>query len=63
MPDLPAPQHSAALNRMLGFPVDDPEPEPAPSSRTWASRAEHAAYLAELRRKAAARSRARRTAA
>jgi hypothetical protein len=41
-------------------PVPDPDPDDGP---IWNSREEHAAYLAELRRKAAARSRARRTAA
>lgn len=56
MPDLPAPQHSAALNRMLGLP--DPEPP-----KDTANRLEREIARARRRRTAAERSRARKTAA
>ena len=59
MSDLPAPQHSAVLNRYLGLPPVRPELEPPlPLQLLTAQRRKD-----QLRRTAAARSRARRTAA
>lgn len=75
MPDQPPPRKDGLtllsgpdhIQLELDFsPPRPPAPAPDPSDHdgpTWASREEHAAYLAELRRKAAARSRARRKAA
>jgi len=57
MPDLPAPHHSAVLNRLLNLPPVHPELEPQPPAhliRTERRRRDR-------RRAAAARARARRT--
>jgi hypothetical protein len=55
MPDLPAPQHSAALNAMLGL----PPPERTPPTAV-VPRLEVEQHRRQLRRQAAARARARR---
>jgi hypothetical protein len=60
MSDLPAPQHSEALNRMLGLP---PVRHPEPAQPEAVSRLELDARRRALRRQAAERSRARREAA
>lgn len=55
---LPPPRHSDALLFLWRRKVHQPELDLW--GRTWASADEHAEFLAELRRRAAARSRARR---
>jgi hypothetical protein len=60
MPDLPAPHHSAALNRMLGLPPLHPDLEPPiPAAQTAALLADRRRRLAR-RRTGADRARARR---
>jgi hypothetical protein len=56
MPDLPAPHHSAVLNRYLGLPPVHPELEPPPPAHLI--RTQHRKDV--LRRRSAARARARR---
>lgn len=55
---LPPPKHSDALLFLWRRKVHQPELDLW--GRTWESREDHAGFLAELRRAAAARSRARR---
>ncbi|MEU7590700.1 hypothetical protein AB0A95_30965 [Micromonospora sp. NPDC049230] len=57
MPDLPAPQHSALLNRLVGI---QPEPPPVPAEHV-VDRVEHERRRLDRRRVAAERSRRRRT--